>query len=131
MASFIDPDKFRPEEAWDGAVPGVFEVPADITDDELRSVALTVAQLRGCLKAKTLCPYPINGDDRTHWTNNDTTAAINTDNLIGISIDKDYKAGKSCYSMIFETPHGGATGIGICYRNETVSKVEVGEEIIE
>lgn len=129
--TYTEPDSLNMEEAWDGAEPGLFEVRGDVTDDELRNVAVAIKQVDACLAKQTICPYPITHDSRMNWSDRDLVATVKVENLLTLSIANDYETGKPCYSMVFETGRGGAFGMDICYRNEAVSKVDVGGMVIE
>ena len=132
-ASFIDPDSMDLDEAWDGVVPGVFQVYDGVSDDELRNISGVIDETRACLKGDSKCSYPINRDTKMHWSDRELAWTLTTANLVSVSIDHDYETGKPCYSLVFTelSAFGGAWGMDICYRNEAVSKVDVGGMVIE
>lgn len=131
-ATYTDPANQHPEEAWDGNVPGIFQIYDGITDAELLKLKDVIAEVHSCLKDDK-CPYPITYGWKWHTKHYDLTPAIKVAQLLTLSIQDDYRTHKPCYSMVFaqDNPWSLAVGMSICYRNEAVSKVELDDEILE
>lgn len=130
MATFIDPDKYHPDEAWDGMESGIFNVSKDIPDSVLLNIADSISQLHTCLKNKN-CDYPIDTKDmmsRDHPY--DYIPVIGKDKLIALSKSKE---NSGCYSMTFmyTDPYYRMIAADICYQDTKIMSVSLTDEILE
>lgn len=132
-ASFRDPASMHPEEAWDGIVPGIFQVYNNISDDELNFMADVIAQVRECISKDSKCPFAIERGD-VYMSKYDLVATIVTGQLAYIQEQPSGTPGKPCYSMIFDQPGpwAGALAMDICYRGDKqVTKVTLSNDVVE
>lgn len=130
--TYTDPDSQHPEAAWDGSVPGVFQIYDGITDAELLKLKDVIVQVHSCLKGDK-CPFPITYGREWHTKRYDLIPAIKVSQLLTLSIENDNQTHKPCYTMVLaqDNPWSLAVGMSICYRNEAVSKVEFDDQILE
>lgn len=131
--TYTNPDSQHPEEAWDGNVPGIFQIYGGITDAELLKLKDAITQVHACLKDGK-CPFPISTDGLNHTKHYELTPTLKVAQLLTMQTQPDYKTGKPCYSMVFAYDSAldvGAVGMDICYLGESVSSVRLDDDILE
>lgn len=127
--SFTDPGQLHPEEDEGGLEPGISEVRGGISDEELRRLALGIAQLRSCVSERKGCGFPVDLDKRVQGKETQLGREISTGNMLFLAV-RDDDAGR-CYDMILTSRAWGGFELGICYRGDSIVSAYAGGAPLE